>query len=122
MPRHSDPGRTTRDPAPHRFATSYLGAVFAFFAAMAIATSGARGEWLALDGPAGETETAAAIHLVPGTIPPLAYVTDETGAIVWMARWNPAARDFEVERAVCRHPGETSRDERDDLAQNFGFK
>lgn len=41
---------------------------------------------------------------MPGTNPPVAYVTNMFGASLWAAVWNPAKRDFEVHQAVDLKP------------------
>ena len=44
--------------------------------------------------PAGEAPVE--ILFVPGSSPPLAYVTNMYGGTLWAAAWNPAKKDFDV--------------------------
>lgn len=44
--------------------------------------------------PAGEAPVE--ILFVPGSKPPLAYVTNMYGGTLWTAAWNPAKKDFDV--------------------------
>jgi DNA-binding beta-propeller fold protein YncE len=52
--------------------------------------------------PAGEAPVE--ILFVPGTNPPVAYVTNMFGASLWAAVWNPTKKDFEVQQAVDLKP------------------
>jgi DNA-binding beta-propeller fold protein YncE len=47
--------------------------------------------------PGGEAPVE--IVFVPGSNPPLAYITNMYGASLWTATWNPATDDFEVAEA-----------------------
>lgn len=47
--------------------------------------------------PAGEAPVE--ILFVPGSNPPVAYVTNMYGGTLWTATWNPAKKDFDVEQA-----------------------
>lgn len=47
--------------------------------------------------PAGEAPVE--VLFVPKSNPPVAYVTNLFGGTLWMAKWNPAKKDFDVELA-----------------------
>lgn len=47
--------------------------------------------------PAGEAPVE--ILFVPGSNPPVAYVTNMFGGTLWTATWNPAKKDFDVAQA-----------------------
>ncbi len=44
------------------------------------------------------------IIFVPGSNPPVAYVTNLFGASVWAAVWNPAKQDFDVQEVIDLEP------------------
>ena len=44
------------------------------------------------------------VLFVPNADPPIAYVTNMYGASLWLARWIPATREFEVEEAFDFSP------------------
>lgn len=46
------------------------------------------------DSPSGEAPVE--ILFVPGTNPPLAYITNMFGGTLWAAAWNPGTQDFDV--------------------------
>src|SRR5258706_4429810 len=46
--------------------------------------------------PAGEAPVE--ILFVPGSNPPVAYITNMYGGTLWTATWNPAKKDFDVEQ------------------------
>jgi len=47
--------------------------------------------------PAGEAPVE--VLFVPGSNPPVAYITNMYGGTLWTATWNPAKKDFDVEQA-----------------------
>ena len=52
--------------------------------------------------PAGEAPVE--ILFVPGSNPPVAYVTNMFGASLWTAEWDPKKKDFTVEQAIDLAP------------------
>jgi DNA-binding beta-propeller fold protein YncE len=46
--------------------------------------------------PSPSGEAPVEILFVPGTNPPIAYVTNMYGGTLWIAKWNPAKKNFEV--------------------------
>ena len=44
------------------------------------------------------------ILFIPGSNPPIAYITNMFGASLWAAVWNPAKQDFDVQLAVDLAP------------------
>lgn len=46
--------------------------------------------------PSPSGEAPVEIVFVPGTNPPVAYITNMYGGTLWTATWNPAKKDFEV--------------------------
>ena len=54
--------------------------------------------------PSPSGEAPVEILFVPGTNPPVAYVTNMFGASLWTARWNPATQDFDVQQAIDLQP------------------
>lgn len=54
--------------------------------------------------PSPSGEAPVEVLFVPGTNPPIAYVTNMFGASVWSATWNPDTKDFDVDIAVDLMP------------------
>lgn len=52
--------------------------------------------------PSGEAPVE--IVFLPGTNPPIAYVTNMFGNTVWAAIWNPSNKDFEVQQVLDTAP------------------
>ncbi|MFQ5773408.1 MAG: YncE family protein [Kiloniellaceae bacterium] len=54
--------------------------------------------------PSPSGEAPVEVIFVPGTNPPIAYVTNMFGASVWAAVWNPAKKDFDVDEIIDLRP------------------
>ncbi|MCZ6546789.1 MAG: YncE family protein [Deltaproteobacteria bacterium] len=54
--------------------------------------------------PSPSGEAPVEILFMPGTNPPIAYITNMFGASLWAAVWNPAKKDFDVHQAVDLKP------------------
>jgi len=48
--------------------------------------------------PSGEAPVE--VLFVPGSSPPVAYVTNMFGASIWMLKWNPKTKDFEAKAVI----------------------
>ena len=56
------------------------------------------------DKPSPSGVAPVEILFIPGTTPPVAYVTNMFGASVWGAFWNPAKKDFDVQQVLDLAP------------------
>jgi len=54
--------------------------------------------------PSPSGEAPVEILFVPGSTPPIAYITNMFGASIWSATWNPATKDFDVDIAFDLAP------------------
>jgi DNA-binding beta-propeller fold protein YncE len=50
--------------------------------------------------PSPSGEAPVEILFVPGTNPPIAYITNMFGNTLWAAVWNPAKKDFDVQQIL----------------------
>ena len=56
------------------------------------------------DKPSPSGVAPVEVLFIPGTTPPVAYVTNMFGASVWGAFWNPAKKDFDVQQVLDLAP------------------
>ncbi|MFQ5958312.1 MAG: YncE family protein [Alphaproteobacteria bacterium] len=54
--------------------------------------------------PSPSGEAPVEILFVPGSNPPVAYITNMFGASLWAATWNPGKKDFDVEQVLDLAP------------------
>ena len=54
--------------------------------------------------PSPSGEAPVEILFMPGSNPPVAYITNMFGGTVWAAAWNPGAKDFDVSQVYDFNP------------------